>query len=51
MIAIKPIRETLTVEDILKEQSYKNFDRAKMDALIKQMDIQDPNNELLEDLK
>jgi len=47
---IKAFRETLTVEDILKEQSHKNFDKAKMDSRIKQMDIQDPINELLEDL-
>jgi len=46
MIAIKPIRETLTVEDILKEQSYKNFDKVKMDALIKQMDIQNQLSEI-----
>jgi len=47
---IKMFRETLTVDDILKEQAHKKMDKAKMDALIKQMDIQDPINELLEDL-
>jgi len=47
---IKAFRETLTVDDILKEQAHKKMDKAKMDAVIKRMDIQDPINELLKEL-
>ena len=47
---VKPIRKTITVEDMIREQNYKGFDKAKVDALIKEMDIQDPIEELLNEL-
>lgn len=43
----KPMRETLTVEDLIKEQNYKGFDRQGFDKLIAELDIQDPVEELL----
>lgn len=43
----QPMRETLTVEDLIKEQNYKGFDRNGFDKLIAELDIQDPIEELL----
>lgn len=43
----KPMRETLTVEDLIKEQNYKGFDRQGFDKLIAELDVQDPIEELL----
>ena len=44
---IKPIREKVTVKDLIKEQNYKGFDRVGFDKLIAQLDIQHPIEELL----
>jgi hypothetical protein len=45
---VKPVREKLTVEEMIKEQNYRGFDRNAFDLLISEMDIQDPIEELLE---
>ena len=47
---VKPTREKITVEDLIREQNYKGFDKEKVDKLIKEMDIQDPIEELLNEL-
>ena len=47
---VKPMRKTMTVEDLIKEQNYKGFDRARFDKLIDELDIQDPIDELLNSL-
>lgn len=44
---VKPIREKITVQDLVVEQNYKGFDRADFDKLIDEMNIQDPIEELL----
>ena len=44
---VKPIREKITVEDLIREQNYKGFDRAAFDKLAAELDIQDPIEELL----
>ena len=47
---VKPIRKTITVEDMIREQNYKGFDREGFDKLVKELDIQDPIEELLNEL-
>jgi len=44
---IRPIREHQSIEDMVREQNYKGFDRAEFDRLIAELDIQDPEGELL----
>jgi hypothetical protein len=44
---VKPVREKITIEDMIKEQDYKGFDRKAFDKLVVEMDIQDPIEELL----
>ena len=43
----KPKRATLTVEDLIKEQNYKGFDRAGFDKLVAELAVQEPIEELL----
>ena len=43
----KPKRENLTVEDLIKEQNYKGFDRAGFDKLVAELAVQEPVEELL----
>jgi hypothetical protein len=38
----RPIRDSITVDDIVGEQNWKSLDEAEMDALVKKMDIQEP---------
>jgi uncharacterized protein YjcR len=44
---VKPVREKITIEDMIKEQDYKGFDRKSFDKLVNEMDIQNPIEELL----
>lgn len=44
----KPAKKTITVEELIEEQNYKGIDKAKMDRLIEEMDIQEPLEDLLE---
>ncbi len=44
---IKPIKEKTTVEELIKEQNYRGFDRKAFDQLIVELDIDDPIEELL----
>ena len=43
----KPIRETVTLEELKKEQNFKGIDRPEFDALAKQLDIQESYEELI----
>jgi hypothetical protein len=45
---IKPIRETISIEDLIKEQNYNGFDRDGFNNLVSEMKIEDPIDELLE---
>lgn len=40
-------RGTVTVEDLIREQNYKGFDREGFDKLVAELNIQDPIEELL----
>jgi hypothetical protein len=44
---VKPIREKITIEDMIHEQNYKGFNRAEFDKIATELDIQDPIEELL----
>jgi hypothetical protein len=44
---VKPVRKNITVEDLIREQNYKGFDRAAFDKLAVELNIQDPIEELL----
>lgn len=44
---IKPIRETISVQQLKAEQGDKRFNRAEFDALVAELDIQEPIEELL----
>ena len=43
----KPRAKTLDIETLKKEQGFTQFDRAKFNALIKELDIQEPIEELI----
>ena len=45
-----PIRKGMTVETLKKEQNFKGTDWAKADAWVKELDIQEPIEELLSQL-
>jgi hypothetical protein len=38
---VKPVRPTITVETLMKEQNYKGFDRKGFDLLVQKLDIQE----------
>jgi hypothetical protein len=44
---IKPIRETISLEDLVREQNYTAFDLEGFNTLISKLNIQDPIEELL----
>jgi len=48
---IKPLRKTITLDSLLKEQQFKGFDRAAIDELIKEINVQEPIEALLGMLK
>ncbi|NUQ26168.1 MAG: hypothetical protein HUU34_19635 [Saprospiraceae bacterium] len=48
MEIVKPIREKLDIEQLKKEQYYQGFDKDEVDQLIKEIDLQEPIEELLE---
>lgn len=47
---VKPIRQRQTIEDMLREQNFRGFDRKGFDKIIEALDIQDPEGELLKSL-
>lgn len=44
----KPIKEKLDLEEIKREQNFEEVDKEEIDALIKEADIQEPIEELLQ---
>lgn len=38
----RPIREDITVEDLISEQNWQPIDEKKMDAVVKRLDIKEP---------
>ncbi|MBK8568263.1 MAG: hypothetical protein IPN76_34395 [Saprospiraceae bacterium] len=48
---IKPLRKDLTLHQLLEEQHFKGFDRKELDKLAKEINIQEPIEELLAMLK
>ncbi len=46
----RPIRKNITIEELMAEQQFTVFDRAGFDQLVKNMDIQEPIEELLAQL-
>ena len=49
--AIKPIKSTITIEELIKEQNYKGTDWNKLNAIAENMAIQEPIEILLAQLK
>ena len=47
---VKPIRQRQTIEDMMREQNFEKFDRMGFDKIIEELDIQDPEGELLKSL-
>ncbi len=47
----RPIRENVTVEELIQEQNWQPIDENKMDAIVKRLDIQEPIELLLSQLK
>ncbi len=46
----KPMRENISIEEMLKEQNYKGFDRNNFNNLVKELNIQEPIEDLLNEL-
>lgn len=44
----KPIKEKLDLEEIKREQNFEEVDKEEIEALIKEADIQEPIEELLQ---
>lgn len=44
---VKPRRKTLDMDELKKEQNYKGFDKNLFKSLIKDLDIQEPIEELV----
>jgi signal recognition particle GTPase len=47
MEIVKPMREELDIEKLKLEQNYKGFNKEEVDQLIKEIDIQEPIEDLL----
>jgi hypothetical protein len=47
---VKPFRQRQTIEDMMREQNFQKFDRAGFDKIIEELNIQDPEGELLKSL-
>ena len=46
----RPIRENVTVEELIREQNWQPIDESKMDAIAKRLDIKEPIELLLSQL-
>ncbi|MCB9235182.1 MAG: hypothetical protein H6581_26235 [Bacteroidia bacterium] len=46
----RPMRKETRVEDLMREQSWTGFDMEKFDQLVKDLDIQEPLEDLLKDI-
>lgn len=47
---LKPMRENLDIEELKMEQKYQGFDKNEVQLLIKELDLQEPLEKLLEDI-
>ena len=48
---IKPIKKTLDIEDLKREKNYKGVNRKRFNRLIKELNVTEPIEELLAQLK
>ncbi len=46
----KPMRKKLDIEELKREQNWKPIDRKKFDKLVKEIDIQEPIEQLIDDI-
>ena len=46
----KPIRKKLDLEELKREQNWKPIDRQEFDRLVKELDIQEPVEQLIADI-
>ncbi|CAN5579676.1 hypothetical protein BH20ACI4_BH20ACI4_08910 [soil metagenome] len=46
----KPIREKLDIEELKREQNWKPINREKFDKLVREIDIQEPLEQLISDI-
>ncbi len=46
----KPVRKKLDIEDMKREQNWKPINREEFDRLIKEIDIQEPLEQLIADI-
>ncbi len=46
----KPIDEKTDIEEMIREQNWKPIDRKEFDRLVKELDIQEPLEQLLADI-
>jgi|GEM_PF-398971 len=44
---LKPIKEKIDIEQLKKEQNYQSFDKKEIDRLIKEIDLQEPLEDLI----
>ncbi len=47
----RPWRKSITPDELAREQNWQPIDEKEMDAIVKRMDIQEPIEQLLADLK
>ena len=45
---VKPMKKTLDIDELVKEQDFKGIDKAKMDRLIAEIDLEEPIEDLLD---
>lgn len=45
---VKPMREDISVDELIAEQNYQGFNKTQFNNLIDELDIQEPIDELLE---
>ena len=48
---VKPLRKKLRIADLKKEQNYQGMNQVRLDKLIDELDVQDPIDQLLAQLK
>ncbi len=46
-VLFKPLKDDLNIDEMIAQQSFKQIDRTKFDALVYSIDIQEPLSELL----
>lgn len=46
----KPMRKKTTVDNLIREQNWKPVDRSEFDRLVKELDIEEPLEQLIADI-